>query len=275
MDIDSPQPAPFIQGKSDEETNKLDLRKPNESLLNYLIRHLEKVVDVTKLPNGAAFHDNCLEYRLDRRTTSYNFDDVDNVNLLLAVSGAGKTRTLLELLYSNFGYYFTSKSSHGDFGSGDLALCQAYCDRFPLTEDVERVIQLLYFVRAAVCNYLMEKGFKKPWDLLLAQLHPVSFFGIDIFKHLFNILLKEPYYVVQPKIEYFSLVAIDEIQIFVESNSVHSLTGSRNLRPFFSPLVYYSKMMQTFPQFLLSGTGMNFDLVKDSMEACVMLRVVK
>jgi len=96
------------------------------------------------------FHDNCLEYRLDRRTTTYNIDDVDNVKLLLAVSGAGKTRMLLELLYSNFGYYFTCKSSQDDFGSGDLYQCQAYC--YKHSENAEGAIRLLYFVRAAVCN---------------------------------------------------------------------------------------------------------------------------
>jgi hypothetical protein len=37
----------------------------------------------------------------------YNPDEIDNIKLLLAVSGAGKTRMLFELLYSNFGYYFT------------------------------------------------------------------------------------------------------------------------------------------------------------------------
>ena len=275
MEIDSTsQRAPFVRTKSDEEfiqTNNLSLRKPTDAI-KYLIYLLEKVVDVPKMPNSAAFHDNCLEYSLDRRTTTYNYDNVDNVKLLLAVSGAGKTRMLLELLYSNFGYYFTSKSSQGDFGSGDLALCQMHCDSNPHPENVKSAIQLLYFVRIAICNYLMEKGFKQPWQILLAQLHPVSFFGVDIFEYVFTALLKESVFFVPPKVECFSFVAIDEIQIFVESGSVHYFHGSKNLRPFFSPLVHCSKMMGVFPNFLLSGTGINFEYVKEAMESSTMKR---
>jgi hypothetical protein len=268
MDIDSKR-APFVRTESEEkfiQDHNLDLRKPSDTL-KYLIYLLEKSVDVANMPNSAAFHDNCLEYRLDRRTTTYNLDNVDNVKLLLAVSGAGKTRTLLELLYSNFGYYFTSKSSQGDFGSGDLYQCQIYCDNHP--ENVKRAIQLLYFVRAAVCNYLMEKGFNKARQILLAQLHPVSFFGVDIFEHLFTILLKEQ---VADKfvIGTFPLTAIDEIQLCVESKAVHLLPGSTTNRPFFSPLVHYSKMLQIFPHFLLSGTGINFQFVKEAMESSTM-----
>jgi hypothetical protein len=143
MEIDSTsQRAPFIRTESDEEFLKsynLDLRKPSDAL-KYLKYLLEKVVDVSKMPNSAAFHDKCLEYRLDRRTTTYNLDNVDNVKLILAVSGAGKTRMLLELLYSNFGYYFTSKSSQGDFGSGDLALCQMHCQSNPEPAKVKSAI---------------------------------------------------------------------------------------------------------------------------------------
>ncbi|KAJ3317586.1 hypothetical protein HDV06_001377 [Boothiomyces sp. JEL0866] len=271
MDIDSTsQRAPFVRTKSDEEfieNNNLDLRKPSNSL-QYLIYLLEKVVDIPKMPNSAAFHDNCLEYRLDRRTTQYVPNDVDNVKLLLAVSGAGKTRMLLELLYSNFGYYFTSKSSQGDFGSGDFYQCQVYCDKHP--ENVKRAIHLLYFVRAAVCNYLMGKGFKEPWQILLAQLHPVAFFGIDLFEHLFTALLEEQVSVGIATVKPFQFIAIDEIQLCVESMAVHLLPGSANNRPFFSPLVHYSKMMRNFPHFLLSGTGINFEFVKEAMESSTM-----
>jgi hypothetical protein len=271
MEIDSTsQRASFVRTKSDEEfiqTNNLDLRK-TDGALKYLIYLLEKVVDVANMPNSAAFHDNCLEYRLDRRTTTYNLDTVDNVKLLLAVSGAGKTRMLLELLYSNFGYYFTSKSSQGDFGSGDLYQCQIYCDNHP--ENVKRSIHLFYFVRAAVCNYLLEKGFKEPRQILLAQLHPIAFFGVDIFEHLFTILLEEQVSVKSVIGKPFPLTAIDEIQLCVESKAVHVLPGSTNARPFFSPLVQYSKMMRISPHFLLSGTGINFEFVKEAMESSTM-----
>lgn len=119
--------------------------KPSDPL-KYLKYLLEKHVINVPNPNNAEwlklFHENCLEYRLDRKTTTYKLDNVDNIKLILAVSGAGKTRMLLELLYSNFGYYFTSRSSQDDFGSADLYQCQSYCDRHP--ENVKRAIQLLY-----------------------------------------------------------------------------------------------------------------------------------
>jgi hypothetical protein len=126
MDIDSTsQRAPFMRTKSDQEfvqTNNLDLRKPEDSL-TYLIHLLEKYMsynDIT-LPNNANFNARtCLEHCLDKRTTKYVPDSVDNVKLVLAVSGAGKTRMLLELLYSTCGYYFTAKSSVKYFGSADL-----------------------------------------------------------------------------------------------------------------------------------------------------------
>jgi hypothetical protein len=269
MDVDSPKPK-FQRTTSDKvfiNDNNLDLQKSTDCL-KYLIYLMEKQVDVQKLPNSAAFRDNCLEYRLDRRTTTYNPDEADNVKLVLAVSGAGKTRMLLELLYSNFGYYFTSKSGQHDFGSGDLYHCQMHCDGTP--RDVQRAINLLYFVRAAVCNYLKENGFENPWQILLAQLHPVAFFGVDIFESVFSTLLKEQVSVEITTLNPFSLTAIDEIQICVESQEVYRLPGSRNNRPFFSPLVHYSKMMRTSPHFLLSGTGINFEFVKEAMESSTM-----
>ncbi|KAI8897303.1 hypothetical protein BC833DRAFT_615154 [Globomyces pollinis-pini] len=236
--------------------------------LKHLINLLEAVVNVHNMPNNASFKDNCLEYRLDRRLTSYNLDNVDNIKLILAVSGAGKTRMLLELLHSNFGYYFTSKSPQDDFGSGDLLQCQLYCDKYP--ERTDDTIRLLYFVRAAVCNYLLEKGFNKPWQILLAQLHPVAFFGIDIFKYVFTRFLNKPVFHWPPKVNYFPFVAIDDIQILVESQSLHIMWGT--LRPLFSPLFELSKSLGTFPDFLLSGTDMNFEFVKESLEASVMKR---
>lgn len=167
MDIDSAsqRAPPFVRTKSDEEfiqTNNLDLRKPEDSL-TYLIHFLEKYMSYKDiiLPNNANFHvQTCLEHRLDERATKYVPNLVDNVKLVLAVSGAGKTRMLLELLYSTCGYYFTAKSSLKDFGSADLGECRVHCDYNP--QDAKRAIQLLYFIRVSVCNYLISKGFGDP-----------------------------------------------------------------------------------------------------------------
>ncbi|KAJ8327526.1 hypothetical protein O5D80_004906 [Batrachochytrium dendrobatidis] len=263
----------FVRSKSDQEfvdANNLALQTPNDAF-KYLIYHLERIVNVSRFPNNAVFHDNCLEHRLNRRSTSYAIDDVDNVKLFLAVSGAGKTRMLLELLYSNFGYYFTSKSSQKDFGSKDMYQCRMYCDSKPkLAELTQHAIQLLCFVRVSVCNYLISKGFKEPWQILLAQLHPIAFFGVDLFERLFTTLVKDPGISPTAIINPFPFTAIDEIQDLAEGLCLHCLPGSKTPRPFFSPFVYHSKMMGIFPHFLLSGTGIDFESIKELMESSVM-----
>jgi hypothetical protein len=274
MDIDSKR-APFVRTESEEkfiQDHNLDLRKPEDSL-TYLIHLLERYIsynDIT-LPNNANFHEQaCLEHRLDERATKYVPDSDDNVKLVLAVSGAGKTRMLLELLYSTNGYYFTAKSSVKDFGSADLGECRVYCDYHP--EDAKRAIQLLYFIRVSVCNYLISKGFKGPQTILLAQLHPAAFFGSDVFEQLFTALAKEPIFNATQIVNPFPFVAIDEIQVTLEGQAVYNLSSSSTKRPFFSPLVHYSKLMSIFPSFLLSGTGINFQFVKEAMESGTMKR---
>ena len=277
MDIDSASQTalPFKRTESDEEfiqINNLALGKPSDSL-TYLIHLLEKYMSCKDviLPKNANFNEQtCLEHRLGERATTYVPNESDNVKLVLAVSGAGKTRMLLELLYSTLGYYFTAKSSVKDFGSADLGECQAHCDYHP--EDAKRAIQLLYFIRFSVCNYLISKGFGDPKSILLAQLHPVAFFGSDVFERLFTTLVKEPIFDATQIVNPFPFVAIDEIQVTLESDAVYHLSSSSSKRPFFSPLVHYSKLMNNFPRFLLSGTGINFQFVKEAMESGTMKR---
>ncbi|KAJ3231478.1 hypothetical protein HDU78_007704 [Chytriomyces hyalinus] len=212
-------------------------------------------------PYQATFADNCLDHRLDRRQTTYQLDNVDNVKVLLLVSGAGKTRQLLELLYMKFGYYFVSQGRQQDFGSGDLDLCCIYSETDPVSARV--FIRLLYFVRAFVCNYIYDLGYNQPWQILLAQLHPVQFFGRDIFKDLFDSLAKRSQTTtVTCKIEScFDFVAIDEIQNTVESKAVCRLTGKHEM-PFYSPLVYHTKRLGKFTNFIVSGTGINYKLIE-------------
>lgn len=256
------------------EENMLDLTKPLD-FQKYLIYLLEKQVNVEELRGKQhVFEDNCLEYRLERRMTSYIPNDIDNVKLSLAVSGAGKTRMLLELLHLNPGYYFTCKSSQRDFGSSDLHRCHFYCDNNP--SKVNHAIALLYFVRVAVCEYLKEKGFTSQ-QILIAQIHPISFFGKDLFENLLTILLKEDIESVDlaaalKLLKPSKLCAVDEIQVGVESSRSHTLPGSSSLRPFFSPFMLFSKILGVFPQFIVSGTGINFLYVKEAMESGVMKR---
>ncbi|KAK5670240.1 hypothetical protein QVD99_003255 [Batrachochytrium dendrobatidis] len=272
VNVDRPYQRHFVQSKSDQEfidANNLKLRKPNDAF-KYLIHHLENIVDVSRLPNNAVFNDNCLEHRLDRRVTNYQIDDVDNIKLFFAVSGAGKTRMFLELLYSNFGYYFACKSSQDDFGSKDMYQCLVYCDNNYQPELTEHAIQLLYFVRVSVCNYLISKGFKEPWQILLAQLHPIAFFGVDLFERLFTTLVKEPGLSPTAITNPFPFIAIDGVRNLAGGRRFHFQPESRNFRPFFTPLVYHSKMMGVFPHCLLSATSIDFELIKELVEFSVM-----
>jgi hypothetical protein len=116
----------------------------------------------------------------------------------------------------------------------------------------------------------VEKGFKEPWQILLAQLHLVAFFGVDIFVTLFSTLFKKNVSVEIATVNPFPLAAIDAIQLCVESPRLYNLPGSRSKLPFFSPLVQFSKTMGVFPHFLLSGTGINFELVNVAIDSCTM-----
>jgi hypothetical protein len=183
-----------------------------------------------------------LESHLERRTSSYNPDEEDDIKVFLAVSGAGKTRTLLELLYSRYGYYFVMSSS-SSFGSQDLRTCMTYCEaKSGDLIEVDRAIRLLLFVRTSVCKLLIENGITEPKQILLAQIHPVDFFGLDLFAVLYsdilNVNLSQRFVASSNP---FPFIAIDEIQISLEGLNLFRLPVSKSARPFFSPLVYYIK----------------------------------
>ncbi|KAJ3086361.1 hypothetical protein HK100_008723 [Physocladia obscura] len=75
-----------------------------------------------------------------------------------------------------------------DFGSGDLVSCYVYCVENP--KMVNDFLGIMYIVRAFVCNYSIDLGYNKPYQILLAQLHPLQFFGCDIFNQLFQSFAK-------------------------------------------------------------------------------------
>ena len=108
------------------------------------------------------------------------------------------------------GYYFVIDLQLEDFGSGDMAHCYQYSVN--ATKKTGYFIELLYFVRVFVCNYLLNLGYDQPQQILLAQLHPIQFFGVDIFKELFDSLAKRSDVMIGRKIEEcFDFVALDEI----------------------------------------------------------------
>ncbi|KAI8823940.1 hypothetical protein BJ741DRAFT_714992 [Chytriomyces cf. hyalinus JEL632] len=272
VEIDPRSLKPSYRSASDQfiSDNALDLQK-TEDVLTFLEHKIEAIAPYNpERPYQATFADKCLEHRLDRRQTTYQLDKVDNVKILLHVSGAGKTRQLLEMLWMKFGYYFVTQSHQLDFGSGDLACCR---DRSVKTPGKARVfIGLLYLVRAFVCNYVYDLGYNQPWQILLAQLHPVQFFGCDIFALLFESLAERSKATsIGSTIERcFDFVAIDEIQMIVESSFVFSLPNSENARPFYSPLVFYTKHLGKFPNFIVSGTGINYIAIDELMASGTM-----
>jgi hypothetical protein len=76
-----------------------------------------------------------------------------------------------------------------EFGSGDLSQCYIHAASDP--SRVGHFIELLYFVRVTICNYRVKLGYDQPYQLLLAQLHPTKFFGLDLCKELFESLARK------------------------------------------------------------------------------------
>jgi hypothetical protein len=165
----------------------VDINDP-QGAVDFVRYRMEKLLKGVVLKHKE-FAKCCLEFGLQDRITTYVPDEEDNVKILLAVSGAGKTRTLLELLHDHYGYYYTVQSSVSDFGSGDLSSCMTWCNN---NKDRAKFgIELLHFVRAVVCDYLVTKLNLPASQVLLAQVHPNLFFQCDIFDKLFNAFITE------------------------------------------------------------------------------------
>lgn len=58
--------------------------------------------------------------------------------------------------------------------------------------------------------------------------------------------------------------------MMVDSKQIFNLPGSLSERPFYSPLVYFSKHIGKFPSFIISGTGINFQTIDELMGTGVM-----
>lgn len=170
-----------------------------------------------------------------RRSGSYQH----NLTVLLAPSGAGKTRSLLELLYRTKKYYFTLGLGMVPFGSKDLRYCQRVCVQKTATE-AEQLIVLVFLIRVVVCRYLESKGFDTPAKLLYAQIDPKATFGCDVFFELFCKLENTAKRVTREydyEASCFGLCGvIDEIQVALQGKPKYEM-NSDVLRPFFSPLI--------------------------------------
>ncbi|KAJ3356663.1 hypothetical protein HDU83_000525 [Entophlyctis luteolus] len=266
MEIDGHVSKPPVRRSPSDQfiiDNNLNLDK-TEDVLRLLEFKIFSTGFKPEKPPQAVFRDNCLEFRLDSRQTGYSLDADNNIKVLLSVSGSGKTRQLLELLFNQFGYYFVVGFQLEDFGSGDLAECFRLSLITP--GNVQYYVELLYFVHGFVCDFLIRAGFDTPDQILLAQLHPEAFFGLDIFLELYDFLVQRPERVIGRSTKhianYFDFAAIDEIQATLGGGAAFRMTQSEDNRPFFSPLVYYSKRIG-LKSFIVSGTGINFRLLKE------------
>ena len=218
-------------------------------------------------PYTAEYANNGLESRLENRRLTYNPDDVNNIKVLLAPSGTGKTRCLLELLHERHGYYFISHV-RGDFGSEDFALCRTYSERNPVR--VAYYIQILLLVRGFVCNYLLELGYIEPHQILLAQLHPKQFFGVDIFKVLYEKLVNLSTKVLcRTSNNYFPFVTIDDVDETQTGETVFDI-GIGSKRPFFSPLMLHLKVSIQVPMLVVTGTNFNVEMLDEMVPRSVM-----
>jgi hypothetical protein len=103
----------------------------------------------------------------------------------------------------------------------------------------------------------MELGYQEPIQLLLAQLHPIQF-----FRELFALLASRTGNIGINLVGCFHFSVIDEIQVTMNG---FSLFG--NNRPFFTPLVHHSKMLSTFPEFMMAGTGMNLKYLTEFVQS--------
>ncbi|KAI9346100.1 hypothetical protein BDR26DRAFT_817945 [Obelidium mucronatum] len=265
MDVDVAALQPPRRSPSGDKfilDNGLNLNEP-EDAITFLRHRFDKLSQFKPgKPNLAEFPQNCLEGFLMIRRTDYTLDDIDNIKVLLAVSGSGKTRQLLELLYIQHGFYFVVGPQIADFGSADLAKCHEMSLYSP--ERAQDLIELLYFVRAFVCGRLLDCGLDRPDQVLLAQVHPVAFFGVDIFSELFDSLASRKVRVGpgwRGMKGAFDFLVIDEIQHSLLSEPVFKRPGSPSGRPFFSPLLYYSKRF--FRNFIVAGTWINFQFMSE------------
>ncbi|KAI3633320.1 hypothetical protein MIR68_008267 [Amoeboaphelidium protococcarum] len=277
------------QSLSDEELVKRMNMSNRDGVVEYIkIRFEKEVGESWTPPVDVQFKSNGLESGLEKRVTSdvyEKFDGLDDVKIALAVSGAGKTRLLLELLYQYGGYYFTLDPLSGGIGSGDLRHCSLLAGRFTGTYGTDmsrKLIQLLYFVRIHVCKLLIEQyGVNCHPQLLLCQMHPQDYFaGKDVFFLIYEKLAilmlngKRIYtqyvdadVVLFAECDSYPILAIDEIQRALDGEFVHLLPNSANVRPFFSSLIYQTKALGGFRNLVVAGTGINFDFMDEFLSS--------
>ncbi|KAI3655310.1 hypothetical protein MP638_000799, partial [Amoeboaphelidium occidentale] len=212
----------FTRGRSDEAfitDHCIDMNE-YDGVKDYIAHRLKKMLggwENLPEPSQLKFRKVCLEFQLEKRLTDYQLahdDEEEGIQVALAVSGAGKTRMMLELLYQRFGYFFVYKSSQPFYFSTDLQVCSNLCNVVANNnEEVKNLIQLLFLVRGIICQILIEHGYKEPWQILYAQLHPSEIFGDDAFQTIYSRMYEARYGFGVKLKNSFKFAIIDEIQI--------------------------------------------------------------
>jgi hypothetical protein len=196
----------------------------------------------------------CLTLALDHRLNpNFALSSGNNVKLLIGLSGAGKTRSILELLFAEFGFYFVASTKSG-IGSADLEKCIMLSKKSP--SEVKKVIGLLVFIRVKVLQWFFESS-RNPSHWLYAQLYPMEVFGTDLFEYLLDTLWSYECQIIKAK---GYLVVVDEAQDLLDNSTCHIWPELSQTRPFLSPLIRFMKPLTE--KFVLSGTGINYLLIE-------------
>ena len=197
--------------------------------------------------------------------------------VVFAASGSGKTWLLNRVLKSNFGLFFVARErtdkNHGSFDLSRLAdLLDAkfkteqninFVDRGKI---VEFGVSCAVYARECIFQEWKKKYPNRitPEKWLLVQLHPNSFFFLDIFAALTetlfdNISVNSKF----PDVSSFKFCAVDEAQMFLkqleksfESTQAKQEERRRSLRGFLSPVVAAIRN-QTKLNVVMCGTGLS------------------
>jgi hypothetical protein len=205
--------------------------------------------------------------------------------VLVAASGAGKTRFLCEELFNTFGVFITAKviggANLGDsVGSLDLATFLAeiprdpssllfrgivYADAEKFRHFIAQAFMLLLFVRVVIFQH-MKRIFgntMQPRHWLAMQLYPTEFFGADVFREAYVRIRYTSYnfdFAQSWRECGFTFIGLDEAQIINGILPGQFLSRQENLprekrltrsalAPFFDLLVIPTNIV-------LSGTGL-------------------
>ena len=207
--------------------------------------------------NDFTFPKDCLTLELGHRLTQFIPDDKDNVKLLIAPSGSGKTRTCLEILFQQYGIYFTFGSEVIDMGSFDIGSCMSKALKDP--NSARDLSATLLWCRWTLVKHLISLSWR-PDQVLFAQLYPVRVFGKDIFLEFFNKIVQAKAYASWDFRVNDLVVVADEIQTALQGNKIFEGTEPR---PFCSPLLQGLKT--STHTLIFSGTGIDYEIFQDCM----------